>query len=585
MSYHTKAHNVHCFSCGTTYDLFDLIGMDYGLTGFAEQRDKVCALFAPELDRPGRKREQEPYISVNMGKEIKDRSGELQKIREMADGSCDYFIGRGVTTESCEKHGLFQQGGYAYFPVMEGGICAGWCTRAVDEAALSRYRNSAGPLGLWNGDLIRQSGRGEELFVTEGIIDAILLEQLGKSAVSLCGSQNTGKLLLRCEQNLQTANTWSFVVCGDPDPAGGKMNVRLLEGLERLGLRGRVLPLEADDGDIAVLYSKDREKLLERLAGASESIADASYEDTSAAAQLDDFFDTTRRGTKQEAVSTGFAGLDRLLDGGVYPGLYIVGAVSSLGKTSLVLQMADAIAGDGRDVLFFTLEQSRNELMSKSLSRVSAQLEGEPYRQAFTSRQLLSGQLGESERRRQLLRDTRNAYREAASRLFLREGMADIGTEEIRVAVREHGNRRGAVPVVVVDYLQILRPAEARASDKQNTDRAVVELKRLSRDFNTPVLAVSSFNRENYRAAVSMEAFKESGAIEYSSDVLIGLQLVGAGSKEFNYNAEKVKEPRQLELVILKNRNGIPYAKLRLQYYAKFNRFVEAAPRKKPLIP
>ena len=345
------------------------------------------------------------------------------------------------------------------------------------------------------------------------------------------------------------------------------------------------MPLEADDGDIAVLYSKDREKLLERLAGASESIADASYEDTSAAAQLDDFFDTTRRGTKQEAVSTGFAGLDRLLDGGVYPGLYIVGAVSSLGKTSLVLQMADAIAGDGRDVLFFTLEQSRNELMSKSLSRVSAQLEGEPYRQAFTSRQLLSGQLGESERRRQLLRDTRNAYREAASRLFLREGMADIGTEEIRVAVREHGNRRGAVPVVVVDYLQILRPAEARASDKQNTDRAVVELKRLSRDFNTPVLAVSSFNRENYRAAVSMEAFKESGAIEYSSDVLIGLQLVGAGSKEFNYNAEKVKEPRQLELVILKNRNGIPYAKLRLQYYAKFNRFVEAAPRKKPLIP
>ncbi|MCL1914333.1 MAG: hypothetical protein FWG10_10790 [Eubacteriaceae bacterium] len=46
-----------------------------------------------------------------------------------------------------------------------------------------------------------------------------------------------------------------------------------------------------------------------------------------------------------------------------------------------------------------------------------------------------------------------------------------------------------------------------------------------------------------------MEGFKESGAIEYSSDVLIGLQLEGAGVKSFDVNEEKKRNPRRIELV------------------------------------
>ena len=42
---------------------------------------------------------------------------------------------------------------------------------------------------------------------------------------------------------------------------------------------------------------------------------------------------------------------------------------------------------------------------------------------------------------------------------------------------------------------------------------------------DTPVIAISSLNRENYKSGISMTAFKESGGIEYSSDVLIGLQF------------------------------------------------------------
>ena len=70
-----------------------------------------------------------------------------------------------------------------------------------------------------------------------------------------------------------------------------------------------------------------------------------------------------------------------------------------------------------------------------------------------------------------------------------------------------------------------------------------------------------------------MEAFKESGAVEYSSDVLLGLQLQGAGNKDFDVNIEKTREPRRIELVLLKNRNGVPYAKIPLRYFAKYNLF------------
>ena len=151
----------------------------------------------------------------------------------------------------------------------------------------------------------------------------------------------------------------------------------------------------------------------------------------------------------------------------------------------------------------------------------------------------------------------------------------ELGARELRAAVAEHLRQRGERPVVMVDYLQILKPDDPRATDKQNTDRAVVELKRISRDFDLPVVAVSSFNRDNYRAAVCMEAFKESGAVEYSSDVLLGMQLEGAGESGFDVNLQKRKNPRPVELVLLKNRSGLPYGKLPLRYYAKYSCFAE----------
>ncbi|MDE6708536.1 MAG: hypothetical protein K2K06_10940 [Oscillospiraceae bacterium] len=71
-------------------------------------------------------------------------------------------------------------------------------------------------------------------------------------------------------------------------------------------------------------------------------------------------------------------------------------------------------------------------------------------------------------------------------------------------------------------------------------------------------------------------------AIEYSSDVLIGLQLKGAGTKEFDVTEAKAKNPREIELVILKNRNGVTGKRIQYKYYPMFNYFEEIREDEKP---
>ena len=213
---------------------------------------------------------------------------------------------------------------------------------------------------------------------------------------------------------------------------------------------------------------------------------------------------------------------------------------------------------------------SRGELAAKSLSRLTAGSNS-----PCSTRDILTGG-GKDPEQKAALADAVAAYQEYANRLFIAEGVGDVTAARIRERVQDHIRRTKERPLVVVDYLQIIAGADVRESDKQRTDKAVLELKRISRDFDIPVLAVSSFNRENYSSPVSMAAFKESGAVEYSADVLIGLQFYGmdyganeGGEKDktrakrirelFRENRQRKKEglPVSVQCKILKNRNGI----------------------------
>jgi len=299
-----------------------------------------------------------------------------------------------------------------------------------------------------------------------------------------------------------------------------------------------------------------------------------SYLKNSVENYIDNFINGVHDLANTRCIPTGFQHLDAVLDGGLFEGLYIFGAISSLGKTTFVLQIADQIAKQGQDVLIFSLEMARTELMAKSISRLTL-LSGN-HRNVKTTRGITMGSryADYSAEEIETINRAVERYRSYARNIFIHEGVGDIGTDQVRTEIEKHIRTMGTKPVVVIDYVQILAPADIRATDKQNTDKVVLELKRISRDFKIPVLGISSFNRTSYKDAVNMGAFKESGSLEYGSDVLIGLQLRGAGEGDFDVAAAKQADPRKV-VVILKNRNGATGKHLLFDYYAKFNCFDE----------
>ena len=474
--------------------------------------------------------------------------------------------------------------------------------RSIDANATGKHYNLAGVnIPLFNAAALYSAG---VCFVVESPLCAISIAQEGGAAVAISGTSGEGRLLAQLKKKPTTA---ALVIALDNDEAGKAAAAKLDEALTAEG----VYHLQAN---IAGEYKDPNERLQHDAEGLRADVqktveAVALARDAERQAQIEEyqqesatgFIEAFKKGIADSidtpAIPTGFSGLDKLLEGGLYEGLYVLGAISSLGKTTLALQIADQIAAGGHDVIVFSLEMARNELIAKSISRLTfrAVMAGDYEKSAAkTTRGITSGKryAGYSDKEIQLIESATQEYSEAISgHLWILEGIGDMGAEQVRDAVKRHISLTGRRPVIVIDYLQILAPYDVRATDKQNTDKAVLELKRISRDYKIPVIGISSFNRDNYTAPVNMAAFKESGAIEYSSDVLIGLQYQGMDYSDGESDVNRQKRIRglmrdnaaravkgegvEIELKILKNRNGGRGTSDPLTFFAMFNYFVE----------
>lgn len=424
-------------------------------------------------------------------------------------------------------------------------------------------------------------------------MDALSIIECGFRAAAL-GSATNYRLLSDAVDKFGAG--CPIVLLFDPDEAGKnaldklshtlfEKNTAFYDGSEILGNYHDPNARLIKDPDGLKTALEDFVLKISGLSGELSSWEENELFGVNAGCCLSDFREHIESGSFFSASGTGFPGLDSSLNGGLYPGLYIFGAVSSLGKTTLMLQIADNIAASGRDVLFFSLEQSRFELMSKSLSRetllfcrekrISVSNAKDNIQIADGSRWAELDEMGQY-----VVNGAFEKYGRYAPHLFIFEGQGNISVEDIGGFFRKYlsfGRRSELSPVIIVDYLQILKSQSDRLSDKQAVDRNITALKQLSRDHDIPLLAVSSLNRTSYGRDVSMEAFKESGSIEYGADVLVGLQFEGAGENNFDMAAARSRSPRHIELCILKNRNGrIPSRPLEFKYYPQFNFFEEA---------
>lgn len=441
--------------------------------------------------------------------------------------------------------------------------------KATEESKQQRFLNAKGSDGknaIFNYDYLAQQ-HSEPIFLTESTIDAMNLETLGYKAIGINSTTNLNSFFDAFEKS--KAKDSILIAAFDNDSAGENGRIAMKErGYSSIRIPTLKVNEKGDDKtDINDWFmdsvSKAQEALTEdldglgikvsidnqtRLIGRPENLA--SYLEHDLLSEIDKL-------QNYKDKKTGFDNLDKKMKG-LNAGLYVVGGVSSVGKTTFVHQLGDQLAELGDHVLYFSLEQSRLEMVSKSLARESAKID---YKNALSSLDIRRGE------RPKILSSAIGNYKNYASNVSIIEGNFDTNVITIRSYVENYGKINNVSPIVIIDYLQIIPATDKRMNDKQAVDQNVKELKRLSRDLSIPVFVISSFNRSSYLAPVSFESFKESGGIEYTADAVWGIQLGVINSSDFiklekqtdkiiMVNKAKAEEIRDIELVCLKNRFG-----------------------------
>lgn len=256
-------------------------------------------------------------------------------------------------------------------------------------------------------------------------------------------------------------------------------------------------------------------------------------------------------GTAPPPVMTGFLDLDALTGGPRRGDLVIVAARPSVGKSSFGFQIAKHVASQGEDMAgFFSLEMSDDQLSARLLG----------WESGVPASRLERGTATDADYR---------AVADAAERLKALRLVIEtsaITVSEIGAWCRAMAGQ--GLTCAVVDYLQLLRPDRRRESDEAEVAGISRSLKRLAKDLNIVVIALSQLNRapegrKDKRPATA--DLRGSGALEQDCDMAILL------FREEMYTPTDANHGIA-EAIVAKHRNG-PTGVVRLQFLGELAQF------------
>jgi len=255
------------------------------------------------------------------------------------------------------------------------------------------------------------------------------------------------------------------------------------------------------------------------------------------------------QGGETLGLPSGLSDLDRITTGFQPSDLIIIAARPSVGKTSLALNIArnTALKADV-PVVVFSLEMSKEQVAQRLLCSEAA----------IPSQKLRNGYLDEDEWRR--LSSALGRLGEA--KIYI-DDTPSISVMELRTRCRrlkaEHG-----LGLVVVDYLQLMRPSHKAENRQQEISEISRSLKGLARELGVPLIALSQLSRaveQRQKPIPQLSDLRESGAIEQDADVVV-----------FLYSDPEMDQQNTIELIVAKQRNG-PTGSLRLFFSKDICRF------------
>ena len=284
-------------------------------------------------------------------------------------------------------------------------------------------------------------------------------------------------------------------------------------------------------------------------------------------------------------LSTGLNDMDRKLGGLHRSDLLILAGRPSMGKTSLATNIAFNIAKahkhgklpDGNDgsvdggvVGFFSLEMSAEQLAGRILSEASE----------VPSNQIRAGDMTEEEFRR---------FVEAAKQLencpLYIDDTAALPISQLAARARRLKRTHG-LDVLIIDYLQLVRPASAKDSRVNEVSEITQGLKAIAKELDIPVIALSQLSRQvesRDDKRPQLSDLRESGSIEQDADVVMFVfreEYYKEREKPGDHEAEKMmawqEEMEALhgkaEVIIGKQRHG-PIGTVELSFEGRFTRF------------
>lgn len=576
-----------CFKCGTSGDVINFYAAEHHLSN-AEAIIEVIKLYG--LDTAG---------NISVSKVVDWQSGTTELAEELKFASViaedisratenlngtDYFSRRGISNEVAVRYNCGFIRNWIHpkkrddknvVPsdrVIIPTSAESYVARAVDEN--NRIpKMKAGASNIFNVEVLKTSQ--QNVVVVEGEFDALSVIEAGNDAIALGSTTNVDRFLSWLKEN-NVSPQKPLIIDLDNDDAGKMAMKKLSEGLRKMQIRyfpvSLVLANCKDQNESLVKFRDEFIARVVRIPQIIKELKKNARQNLSDSAKVKKWESSIAKA--HDAIPTGWKSLDKVLDGGLYEGLYVIPGATGTGKTAFALQMAYQIAEQEKDVLYISLEMGEEEIYERHISRISYQLFGNTS-QAKTVHSIIQ--------EKKTVVTAREQFEKVG--LYLRTicGVGSIDSDDIRKIVENYKYELDTLPVVFVDYLQILKAHDPHMTDKQAVDYNVLRLKQLSRDFKIPIIALASMNRTSYSDVISMVSIKESGAIEYTSDVCIGLQMTAMekvvdsakkqGQKEKAVRELKAKIKRDMQAVILKQRNGPIGAEIAFEYCAMFNHF------------
>lgn len=232
-------------------------------------------------------------------------------------------------------------------------------------------------------------------------------------------------------------------------------------------------------------------------------------------------------------LQTGFARLDRTLAGLKKGELIVIGARSSIGKTSFAMNIADHVRRDHK-VLYFSLEMKPSQLAIRPMA-------GET---GIPMQDLRTGNIDETK-----IKKISACLKGVRENMYISDSFNQSTTDIMAISQkmrREHG-----LDLIIIDYLQLIKRTEHKDNEVQALDAITRQLKIIAGELDVPVILLSQLsreadkgNKERQRGKLpDLSDLRGSGAIEQNADVVMLLH-------------RKDRNSTEAKLIIAKQRNG-----------------------------